>query len=305
MMTKHRVLSPRNLVAALGAAACLSMPASAQTPRSYTLDDLMQFRGRVLVGDDGNGVLSAAFPTKLEGEGLRYTLVLENGCREPVEPPPEPVRTDEAPPCPAPTNGIEVTLNGEVVLQTTDRYHAERVQVALNPVGGEQNRIVAAAVGEPGTGARIAIIAHPPLPGRVGGRSVLPWAWTAPQTRAFLLAHNAGPSPLFFRVIFFHRDGTLAGRTLPRRLPVHATATLDLAFIARELQLDWRAGPVHIVWAAPAFTRLSAVASETHREPGPDGTLRVVNARELALDDYGPHRLSRAEYEDVAGPQRP
>jgi hypothetical protein len=49
------------------------------------------------------------------------------------------------------------------------------------------------------------------------------------------------------------------------------------------------------------FSRISTVAIETHSEPDESGNPEVTTRRELALDDYGPHMLSRAEVVDTFG----
>ncbi len=282
----------RLLAGVLFASACLGL-----TPALRAADgggdgtptqNVLQYRGHVVVGDDGNGVTAASFPTTVGGELVHYWMVIENGCR--------PGTPD---PCPPPVDGISITLNGAVVFQTNDVFHLERVEVALNRVGGDPNGIVIAATGVRGAAARVAILAHRPIDAPFGGRSVLPWAAGSDTDRTIMTVHNAGPADIAFRLVLYAPDGTFAGRTAPRILPAHATVNVDLPTAAAGLGLNWRRGAVHVQWASRNFSRISTVARSEHREPDAAGIMRITSIRALALDDYGPHPLNPEQLRDV------
>lgn len=272
------------LFLALGA---LSAPARAdEAPEgTHPLEHLVQFRDRVVVGADGNGAIAATFPTTVEGEAVHYVLVIENGC-----PPGGPAGN-----CPGPVDTIRVILNDDVVFQTGAAFSLERVPVPLNDVGGAPNQIVVAAAGDPGSSARVTVVALRPLPIVVGGRSVLPLATTLGFMADILFVHNAGPNELVYRVELFHADGSTAGITPPRLLAAHGTATLDINQTAATLNPAWVRGPVHVRWAARGFTRMSTTVREFRRAPDASGNLVVVGVSELALDDYRPMPLRPAE----------
>jgi hypothetical protein len=97
------------------------------------------YRGAVTVGADGNGVVAATFATTFSGPLVRYVLVVENGR--------------------APVRAVTVTLNGDVVLDAESPSAEVRKDVALNPVGGDDNALVVAAHGFPHTSARFAVLA--------------------------------------------------------------------------------------------------------------------------------------------------
>jgi hypothetical protein len=137
--------------------------------------------------------------------------------------------------------------------------------------------------------------------GRVGGFSVLPLAVTNAQTTTIIEAHDAGSTPLTYRVLFFKPDGTLVGRSNPQRLSAHATASVDLRALAANLGLNWATGPVHFQWVASSHTQASVIARFVEREPDATGAQRVRSDRLLPLDDYGPTPVSDAEFTDVAG----
>jgi hypothetical protein len=291
--------SLKQLAVFLSAASTLTLAplAGAQDhPEGPPAEHILQYAGRVGVGEDGNGVTAAAFRTTVAGETVRYYMLIENGCRRAPDP-----AVNEAEPCPAPVSAISISLNEQVVFQTTDEFQSQRVEVALNAPGTTENKIVITAGGEPRSGARVSVLAIRPAQVAVGGRSILPWAWTDELTRSWLTIHNAGPSPMAVRIVFFHPDGTTAGESTPRILPVHATANLDLAAIARNLELGWTRGAVHVRWAARNFSRMSSVASEVHRERDESGNLEVTNARELALDDYGPFPINTTDLRQIFG----
>jgi hypothetical protein len=105
-------------------------------------ESVLQFRDTVAVGADGNGILSAEFPTTVSGPNVRYVLAIENG------------RAD-----PPPVNGLTVTLNEDIVFQNDDEFSEEHAEVALNGVGLDDNRIVLAARGAAGSSARVRVLA--------------------------------------------------------------------------------------------------------------------------------------------------
>jgi hypothetical protein len=217
-------------------------------------------------------------------------MIIENGC-----PPNAPD------PCPPPVGAASITLNGSVVFQNDDVFRFERVEVALNPVGGDPNNIVIAATGAPGSAARVAVLALRPIDAPFGGRSVLPWAVANEVDRTVLNVHNAGPADVAFRLAFFLPNGAAAGRSAPRILAAHGTANVDLAAVAASLGLGWRRGAVHVQWASRGFSRISTVASMEHREPDSAGVLRVITTRTLDLDDFGPHPLGPDQLRDIFG----
>jgi hypothetical protein len=177
----------------------LSVPfsARAEDEDAPPLQHILQYRGRVVVGEDGNGVSSARFPTTVARRTVRYFMLIENGCAD------TDAQTSEDP-CPAPVRGLTVTLNEDVVFQNDDEFRSERVQVRLNPLGNQLNSLVMAARGAPGSGARLAIFAVRPAPVAFGGRSILPLAVTTPLNRVAIAVHNAGPSVVAFRLVFFN-----------------------------------------------------------------------------------------------------
>src|SRR5512145_2588726 len=138
---------PRALVLCLAAGA-LAAPARAdEAPEStHPFEHVRQFGGGVVVQADGNGVFADTFPTTVEGEAVRYVMVIQNGCES------EPGAGGS---CPSPVRSLTVTLNDDVVFQSEELFRLERVQVPLNDVGGGDNRIVLAARGNPGSGAHV------------------------------------------------------------------------------------------------------------------------------------------------------
>lgn len=280
-------------------AACLSLtqPVWAQD-ESPPLRHLLQHQQRVVVGADGSGASAARFPTTVGGEDVHYVMLVETGC-----PADDPASTGNTEPCPPPVNSLQITLNDDVVFQTTDMFRIERVRVALNPVGGELNSVVMTAGGVEGAAARLAIFALQPPAIAFGGRSILPWAWLTPKNRNILTIHNAGPANIAVRLAFFNPDGTLAGRSGPRILPNFATVNLDLEAVVTNLGLNWRAGAVHVYWGSRGWSRVSTVGIEVHREPDDANNLEVTYARNLPLDDYGPFPLNHDEINDLFGQQ--
>jgi len=140
-------------------------------------------RGRVVV---------ATFPTTIGGEDVQYRLLMTNGCSDggTISPP---------------VGTLEITLNGDVVFQQVGDFR-QTVDVDLEPVSGASNQLVALAQGSPGAGASFVVVALSPMP--IGGRSVLPWAWTDSLTKTFLTIHNAGPSNLAYRLTFLRSNGS-------------------------------------------------------------------------------------------------
>jgi hypothetical protein len=248
------------------------------------VEHLLQFRGTVSVGADGTGALAALFATSADGAAVRYVLAIENGCS-----------AETAAPCPPPVQRITVRLNEEVVFEDATEPGRERLMVALNPVGGEENRILVTAAGVPGAAARVSVVAVRPLPVVVGGRSVLPLASTSGDTVSLLIVHNAGPEDVRFRLEIFNADGSAAGLSPVRTLAGHATITIDVGAAAAALGTGWVRGPVHVRWAARGFARLSTVAREFRRVMDPSGAPTLVGGTELALDDYRPVPLGRAD----------
>jgi hypothetical protein len=104
----------------------------------------------VAVGEDGNGVAADRFATTVAGSGVRYVLVVENGCAEA-----DPL----AGLCPAPVTGLTITLNDDVVFENSEPFTTVRQEIVLNPVAGELNSLVLAAHGAPGSAARVRIVA--------------------------------------------------------------------------------------------------------------------------------------------------
>lgn len=268
---------------ALSALAC-AFPALGDEAFELPNQARIEFRAPVEVGADGNGVLAAQFPTTVGGEDVRYFLIVENGCES------DPTLT----PCPAPVESLSVTLNQEVVFDMQGPFGHERVPVALSALGSG-NSIAAAATGQPGSAARVTVLAVRPLPVVIGGRSVLPLASINPKVLIGMTVHNAGPAPIAFRIELFNADGSSAGLTSVRTLPGRATINLDLAGLAAALGSPWTRGAVHVRWASHGHARVSSVAREVRLTPDAAGVLRVLTTEELALDDYGPLPLGPAE----------
>jgi hypothetical protein len=280
-------------------ASCLSLTSLARAQEGGgdgpPVERHLQYAGRVLVGADGNGATTAEFPTTVAGESVHYFLLVDNGCA----PSPTPTPAVEEP-C-TPVSSMTISLNEHVVFQTNEAFIHKSVEVALNRPDGVRNVIVLTAAGTAGSGARAAVVAVKPAEVALGGRSILPWAWSDELTRTFLTIHNAGPSVMAARIVFFNPDGSLAGESLPHILPVHATINLDLKVLATNLGLTWVKGAVHVRWAARNFSQMSTVGIEVHREPDSDGNLEITNARDLALDDYGPFPINTDELRQIFG----
>jgi hypothetical protein len=271
----------------IGAASLGLAPALGATEERPPIEQVLQFRGEVVVGADGSGVHAAGFPTTAEGPEVRYVLYIDDALGTGVRRVPPP-----------PVSRLAITLNDDVVFYSDEELpDPVRLQVALNPAGGESNRIVLAAAGTPGSTARVSVLALRPAVVPFGGVSILPLAMIDAQTAPFVVVHNAGPSLLAFRILFFRPDGSLAGRTAPHDLPAKAAENLDLSQIVGSSLIPWSRGAVHVQWASREFTRLSAVAT-FHSQPSDDG---AGHSSVLALDDSGPRPLSRAELRDILG----
>jgi len=107
---------------------------------------ILQFRGTVTVEDDGNGVLSAHFPTTVSGPNVHYVVVTQNGC-------------DTGQTCSrSAVGGLTVTLNN-AAFEDGDELFETVFDVDLNDVGAADNNIVVAARGAPGSSARVRVLA--------------------------------------------------------------------------------------------------------------------------------------------------
>jgi hypothetical protein len=269
----------------IGAASLGLAPAFGAPDESPPLQHILQFRGQVAVGSDGNGVLAERFATTADGPEVSFVLYIDDAL-------------GTGGPAPPPVSGLTITLNDDVVFQLDEASHLPvRVQVGLNPVGRELNSIVLAAHGAPGAAARVSVLAVRPAPVPFGGLSILPLAMIDAQTSTAITVHNAGPAPLALRILFFHPDGRLAGRTGPQVLAAQATGSLDLGQLAGSSQIQWSRGAVHVQWASHGFTRVSAAAT-FHTQPADDGAGGISV---LALDHYGPFPLSKAGLRDIFG----
>jgi len=134
---------------ALLAAACAAIGAGALT-RAAVED--VQYEGLVVVGPDGNGWVSARFPTTVGGDDVRYYLDVWIGCGG--DPGAE---RDQV--CPPPVKALGVTLNGEVVFRKASLSAVERMDVVLNLAGTSDNEIMVSAEGDRGAAARFAVVA--------------------------------------------------------------------------------------------------------------------------------------------------
>ncbi len=258
--------------------------------------ETLQFRAAVSFE---GGALTDTFPTTIEGEHVRYALVVKNGCQP-----------DEAsggmepnqPPCPHPANEITITLNGQV-FKFQREFRREGVPVALNPVGGDANTIEAlVSDGQVGDGFRFAIVAVEPSETAVGGVDVLGYAFAGEQNDNFLTMHNPGNSPIFYRVAYFHGNGELAGLTTVLRIPPKATDIQEVGRLAMMNNIPWTRGAIHIRWASPRWNSLVTKMIEVNRI-FINGERVVRNGRELELESFGPRPLNPVEYDDLSGGQ--
>ena len=202
----------------------IAVPALAQQAR-------IEARGAVVVGADGNGAFATSFPTTPGGEDTRYFLALQEATQM------ESRRF---------VSSFEVILNDERVLTVDDATveFPRRIQVALNPVGGEPNTLLVTAQGATGSAARFAIVAERD-DRMTGGRSVLPLGLRAGNQR--LAIHNAGANPVAYRLTYFNRDGTAAGSSSPAILAPHASADRDPGGGAPSA---WQSGAVYVEWVS-------------------------------------------------------
>jgi hypothetical protein len=131
------------------AVACAAIGAGA-LPRAAVED--LQYEGVVVVGPDGNGWVSARFPTTVGGDDVSYYLDVWTGCGgDPA------AERDQA--CPPPVKALGVTLNGEVVVRKASLSAAERTEIVLNLAGTSDNEIMVSAEGSRGAAARFAVVA--------------------------------------------------------------------------------------------------------------------------------------------------
>ena len=165
-------------------------------------------------------------------------------------------------------SSIEVILNDERVLTVDDATVAFpwRIPVALNPVGGEANTLLVTAGGAPGSTAPFAIVAERD-DRMTGGRSVLPLGLRAANQR--LAIHNAGTSPVAYRLTYFNRDGTAAGSSSPAILAPHASVERDPGGGAPSA---WQSGAVYVEWVsrgagAVTASDLATVLAASPAEP--------------------------------------
>ena len=222
-------------------ATLIAVPALAQPARIA-----VEARGAVVVGADGNGAFATSFPTPPGGEDTRYFLVLQ-----------EATQMESA--------SLEVSLNEERILSVDDTTveFPRRIQIALNSVGGEANRLLVAAQGAPGFAARFAIVAERD-DRMTGGRSVLPLGLRAGNQR--LAIHNAGANPVAYRLTYFNRDGTTAGSSSPAILAPHASVDRDAAAGAPSA---WQSGAVYVEWVSRGAGAVTASDEATVLDASP------------------------------------
>jgi hypothetical protein len=120
------------------------------------IEDL-QYEGRVVVGPDGNGWVTAMFPTTADGDDVTYYLDVWTGCAAEAA-----SVHDQS--CPPTVKALAVTLNGEVVFRKTPLSTTNRQEIALHLVGTSDNAIMVSADGERGAAADFAIVALRPAP---------------------------------------------------------------------------------------------------------------------------------------------
>ena len=123
--------------------------ALAAAATAATAAEELEYEGRVVVGPDGNGWVSARFPTTVGGDQVRYFLDVWTECAD------ECTADGDRPPIKA----LAVTLNDEVVFRKTAPMAVERVPVTLNLAGTSDNEIMASAEGPLGAAARFAVVA--------------------------------------------------------------------------------------------------------------------------------------------------
>src|SRR5512145_706871 len=80
-------------------------PAFGAPDESPPLEQILQFRGQVAVGNDGNGVLAGTFATTADGPEVRFVLYIDDA-----------LGTGDGP-APSPVRDLTITLNDEVVFQ--------------------------------------------------------------------------------------------------------------------------------------------------------------------------------------------
>ncbi len=291
--------SKNKFFAMLAATACLSFGSLAQAGDDGNEpppgNETVEYRGDVTFE---GGTLNDTFPTTVEGDNVRYMLVVKNGC-QPDEPPPD---GTGGPTCPHPADEITVVLNGKT-FKFQRELRREGVPVALNPVGGDANTVDAfISAGKIGDGFRFVVLAIEPSDTAVGGVDVLAYAFAGEQNDNFLSMHNPGRTPIFYRVLYFNKDGSVAGRTTVLRIPPKATDIQEIGQLAGINNIAWTDGAIHIKWASPRWNSLVTKMIEVNRV-FINGERVVRNGRELELESFGPRPLNPVEYDDVSGGQ--
>jgi hypothetical protein len=104
---------------------------------------------KVKVGSDGNGAAETAFsaPSKRRG---RYVLVVHSGCD---------ARLRSSGPCPPAVDELQVSVNGQVVFESSGEVALQHVALPKGIVRGGDNQLVVTARGMPGAVARVAVVA--------------------------------------------------------------------------------------------------------------------------------------------------
>jgi hypothetical protein len=133
------------------AAARLSRGVATSAARApvTTPERRLAFRGAVVVEPDGNGVTAARFGAS--SNGVRYGLVIQNGCRA--------GRGASPRLCPPGVGTLTVSLNEQVVFQSDRGFEVHRAALPRDAVAAAGNRLVITATGSPGAAARVAIVA--------------------------------------------------------------------------------------------------------------------------------------------------
>ncbi len=138
----------RGLRDVLLVAACAAIGADALLNAAV---EELQYEGLVVVGPDGNGWVSARFPTTVGGDDVTYYLDVWIGCGgDPA------IELEQA--CPPPVKALGVTLNGEVVFRKVSLSAVERTEIVLNLAGTSDNEITVSAEGDRGAAARFAVV---------------------------------------------------------------------------------------------------------------------------------------------------
>jgi hypothetical protein len=156
----HVVLTATGPAGSAATVTIVAVRTEVHDPRP-ALEQRLQFRGRALVGADGNGALAALFSTTVAAP--RYMAVADRLCG--------------AASCAPAVRDFDVVLNGTVVAQGSGRAS---VPVALAPPGSDENRLTVTVRGLPGAGVRVRVFAvRPTLISSQGGARLA----RAPATR--------------------------------------------------------------------------------------------------------------------------